>query len=128
MIFENKAIYDAKTLFHADHKNLVSGTGAAPSQATIQAMILQMQKQTDPFGKPIYMTPSKLIVGVGYEFDLAVLFGSAQVTGSANNDKNPLYNYPLKTVQSPILNALAGANKVPWFMTPNSASSRNNFV
>ncbi len=124
LIFENKAIYDAKTLFHADHKNLVSGTGAAPSQATIQAMILQMQKQTDPFGKPIYMTPSKLIVGVGYEFDLAVLFGSAQVTGSANNDKNPLYNYPLKTVQSPILNALAGANKVPWFMTPNSASSK----
>ena len=38
------------------------------------------------------MTPRQLIVPVGYEFDLAVIFNSAQVTGSANNDINPLYN------------------------------------
>lgn len=125
LLYDNGNIYDGKALFHTDHKNLVSGAGAAPSQATIQAIILQMQKQTDPFGKPIYMTPAKLIVGVGYEFDLAVIFRSAQVTGSGNNDINPLYNYPLQPVQSPVLNALAGANKVPWFLVaaPSSAKS-----
>ena len=79
-------------------------------------MILKMQKQTDHFGEPIYVTPRTIVVGVGYEFDLAVIFRSAQVTGSANNDINPLYNYPLKVVQSPMLNALAGANACPWFM------------
>ena len=112
-----------KTLFHSDHKNLM-GSGAKPSQATIQAIILQMQKQTDQFGEPIYMTPATIVVPVGYEFDLAVIFHSAQVTGSANNDINPLYNYPLKVVQSPLLNAMAGANACPWFMLADQASAR----
>lgn len=123
ILFDNPAIFDGKTLFHADHKNLI-GSGAKPSQATIQAIILQMQKQTDQFGEPIYMTPATIVVPVGYEFDLAVIFHSAQVTGSANNDINPLYNYPLKVVQSPLLNALAGANACPWFMLADQASAR----
>ena len=123
ILFDNPAIFDGKTLFHADHKNLI-GSGAKPSQSTIQAIILQMQKQTDQFGEPIYMTPATIVVPVGYEFDLAVIFHSAQVTGSANNDINPLYNYPLKVVQSPLLNALAGANACPWFMLADQASAR----
>jgi len=123
LLFNNAAIYDGKALFHADHKNLI-GTGAAPSQASIQAMILQMQKQTDPFGDPLYMTPAAIVVPVGYEFDLAVIFRSTQVTGSSNNDINPLYNYPLKVVQSPMLNAMAGANACPWFMTADETSAR----
>lgn len=122
ILFNNPAIYDGTTLFHANHKNLI-GTGAAPSQSTIQEIILQMQKQTDPFGDPIYMTPMAIVVPVGYEFDLSVIFHSAQVTGSANNDINPLYNYPIKVVQSPILNALAGANACPWFMVADPTSS-----
>ena len=125
VLYDNKNITfgDKKTLFHADHKNLI-GSGSAPTQGSIQAMILQMQKQTDQFGEPIYMTPARLIVPVGYEFDLAVIFRSAQVTGSANNDINPLYNYPLGVTQSPVLNALAGANACPWFLKAADASAR----
>lgn len=124
ILFSNPTIFDGKTLFHADHKNLVSGNGAAPSQQTIQAAILQMQKQTDQFGDAIYMTPRTIVVGVGYEFDLAVILHSAQVTGSSNNDINPLFNYPLQIVQSPVLNAMAGANKCPWFMIADPSSAR----
>jgi len=123
ILFDNAAIYDGKALFHADHHNLMT-TGTAPTQASIQAMILQMQKQTDTFGDPIYMTPRQLIVPVGYEFDLAVIFRSAQVTGSANNDINPLYNYPLGVVQSPVLNAMAGQNACPWFLQADASSAR----
>lgn len=123
ILFNNSAIYDGKTLFHADHKN-VMGSGAAPSQATIQAIILQMQKQTDPFGDPIYMTPRTICVPMGYEFVLAVIFQSAQVTGSANNDINPLHNYPLKVVQTPVLNAMAGLNACPWFLFADESSAR----
>ena len=123
ILFNNPAIFDGKTLFHADHKNLI-GTGAAPSQATIQAAILKMQRQTDQFGDPIYMTPRTLVVGVGYEFDLAVILRSAQVVGSSNNDINPLYNYPLQIVQSPILNGLAGSNACPWFLISDPTSAR----
>lgn len=124
ILFSNPTIFDGKTLFHADHKNLISGNGAAPSQQTIQAAILQMQKQTDQFGDAIYMTPRTIVVGVGYEFDLAVILHSAQVTGSSNNDINPLFNYPLQIVQSPVLNALAGSSKCPWFMIADPTSAR----
>ena len=123
ILYNNPTIFDGTALFHSTHKNLI-GSGAKPSQATIQAIILQMQKQTDQFGEPIYITPKTIVVPVGYEFDLAVILHSAQVTGSANNDINPLYNYPLQIVQSPVLNALAGENAVPWFMVADEASAR----
>ena len=123
LLFNNDTIYDGKTLFHSDHKNAI-GSGTKPTQAAIQAMILQMQKQTDQFGEAIYITPRTIVVPVGYEFDLAVILRSAQVTGSANNDINPLYNYPLQVVQSPVLNVLAGSNACPWFMFADSASCR----
>lgn len=123
ILYNNPAIFDGTTLFHNSHNNLI-GSGAAPSQATIQAAILKMQRQTDQFGEPIYMTPRTIVVGVGYEFDLAVILRSAQVVGSANNDINPLYNYPLQIVQSPILNGLAGANPCPWFLIADPTSAR----
>ena len=123
LLFDNAKIFDGKALFHADHKNLIA-TGTKPTQAAIQAIILQMQKQTDQFGEAIYITPRTIVVPVGYEFDLAVILHSTQVTGSSNNDINPLYNYPLQIVQSPILNALAGNNACPWFMFADSASAR----
>lgn len=124
ILFNNAKIYDGVNLFDNKHNNLVT-TGEKPSQMAIQAMILQMQKQKDPFGEPIYMTPQHIIVPVGYEFDLAVILRSAQVTGSANNDINPLYNYPLNIVQTPVLNALAGTNAVPWFMVANQMSAKS---
>lgn len=123
VLFNNPAIFDGVQLFHADHKN-VMGVGTSPTQAAIQAAILQMQRQVDQFGEPIYMTPRRLIVPVGYEFDLAVIFRSTQITGSTNNDINPLYNYPLEIVQSPLLNALAGENACPWFLQADPSSAR----
>lgn len=123
ILFNNKKIFDGKTLFHADHKNLMTA-GTKPTQTAIQAIILKMQQQTDQFGEAIYITPKTIVVPVGYEFDLAVILHSTQVTGSGNNDINPLYNYPLQIVQSPVLNALAGTNACPWFMFADSASAR----
>ena len=58
------------------------------------------------------------------EFDLSVILHSTQVTGSANNDINPLYNYPLQVVQTPVLNALAGSAACPWFMVANPMSAK----
>lgn len=123
ILFDNATIFDGTALFSTNHKNLI-GTGSKPTQASIQEIILQMQKQTDQFGEAIYVTPRTIVVPVGYEFDLAVIFKSTQVTGSGNNDINPLYNYPLQIVQSPILNALAGKNACPWFMIADQSSAR----
>jgi hypothetical protein len=123
ILFNNPAVFDGVKLFHANHKNLI-GTGAKPTQASIQEMILQMQKQTDQFGDAIYMTPAAIVVPVGYGFDLQVILHSAQVVGSSNNDINPLYNYPIQVIESPVLNAMAGAGACPWFLKADDASAR----
>ena len=123
ILFNNAAIFDGTPLFSTGHKNLII-TGSKPTQASIQEIILQMQKQTDQFGEPIYIIPRLIIVPVGYEFDLAVIFHSSQVTGSDHNDINPLYNYPLGVVQTPLLNAMAGTNACPWFMLADQSSAR----
>lgn len=123
VLYNNSATFDNKALFCAEHKNLITA-GSAPTAEAIQKIILLAQRQTDPFGESIYMTPQFLIVGMGYEFKLAAIFNSAQVLGSSNNDINPLYNYPLKVVQTPVLNSLAGTNPVPWFMGVSPTSAR----
>lgn len=120
LLYNNDTIFDGVKFFHNNHNNLI-GTGSAPSQASIQAAILKLQRQKDHFGEPIYITPTKIAVGVGYEFDLAVIFRSTQVVGSSNNDVNPLYNYPLQVVQTPVLNGLAGTGACPWFLFGSGA-------
>lgn len=123
ILFNNAKIFDGVELFSDKHANKMK-TGEKPTQTSIQAAILKMQRQKDQFGEPIYMTPRYLIVPVGYEFDLSVIFHTAQVVGSNNNDYNPLYNYPLTIVQTPVLNALAGAKACPWFLAADHASAR----
>lgn len=123
ILFGNATIFDGKTLFHADHKN-IAGTAGKPTQTTIQEAILGLQLQKDQFGEAIYVTPKHIIVPVGYGFDLQTIFHSAQVLGSANNDINPLYNYPLNIVESPVLNAMAGTNACPWFMVADPSSAK----
>ncbi|MEY8518805.1 hypothetical protein AALC25_18270 [Lachnospiraceae bacterium 29-84] len=119
-LFKNMKIFDGLQLFCDKHKNIMK-KGSKPSQASIQAMIMKMGRQTDHFGEAVYITPQTIVVPVGYEFDLNVIFHSAQVVGSSNNDVNPLYNYPLKAVQDPVLNALAGGGVCPWFMFGSGA-------
>lgn len=124
VLYKNDPIFDGTALFHNNHKNLIAA-GVAPSQAAIQQIILKMQRQVDQFGEAITIVPQYIVVPVGYEFDLAVILHSTQVTGSGNNDINPLYNYPLTIVQTPILNSLAGANACPWFMVANQMSAKS---
>lgn len=118
LLVKNGKIFDGKALFDDAHNNLIA-TASKPSAASVQSAILKGQMQKDQFGEPIMWTPKFLICGVGYEFELAVLFKSAQVTGSSNNDINPLYNYPLQVVQTPVLNALVGDAACPWFLAAN---------
>ena len=120
LIFNNGKIFDGKPLFSTDHLNLIA-SGSAPDAKSIQNAILKGQKQKDPFGEAMIWSPKYLLVGVGYEFDLAVLFKSAQVVGSNNNDINPLYNYPLTVIQTPVLNALAKDKACPWFLVSDPA-------
>ncbi len=123
LLFENKQIFDGKTLFHTDHHNLME-TGTAPDVESVKAMMIKMMTQKDPFGESINVVPDKVIVPVGYDFLLDVIFNSERIPGSANNDVNPLRNKKLKVISDGELNALAGENPCPWFMAANWMTAR----
>lgn len=123
LLFENKQIFDGKTLFHEDHRNLME-TGSEPTVDSMKAMMIKMMTQKDPFGESINVVPEKVIVPVGYEFLLDVLFNSERVPGSGINDINPLRNKKMKVVSDAELNALAGNGACPWFMSANWMTAR----
>ena len=60
MLYNNGVIFDGVSLFHKNHGNLIA-KGGKPTQASIQAIILQMQHQRDQFGEAIYITPQHIM-------------------------------------------------------------------
>jgi len=117
ILYANGTIYDGKTLFNAEHKNLM-GTASAPTNASIQAMIQKLQLQQDPFGEQIMIAPDAIIVPVGYGFLLQTIFES-QTINTADNQQaaNPLYKSKIRVAEDAVLNGLAGTGTCPWFMS-----------
>jgi hypothetical protein len=55
---------DSKALFHADHNNYIaSGSGAAPSETTLNTARAAMLTQSDPNGRKVAAIPRYLIHG-----------------------------------------------------------------
>lgn len=124
LIFNNNKIFDGVNLFDNKHKNIVA-SGTAPTLKALQDIIKMEQLMTDQFGDPIYVTPKFLIVPVGYGMDLKVILRSTHLPGSNNNDINPLYNYPITVIETPMLNSLAGSNAIPWFVVADPMSAKS---
>ena len=102
-----------------DHSYLAGG--AAPSIDTLQAAMLKLLHQKDPFGDSIMVEPKYVIVPVGYGFKLAQILETAQidVTGIGSHTANALYQYrnKLQVIEEGALNVLAGdGNAIPWFV------------
>ena len=126
ILYNNPAIYDGTALFSTTHQNLI-GSGTAVTAQAIQKAILAMQMQKDHEGKAIRIKPGTIIVPVGYAFDITAIFESPTINTDDNTQaKNPLYNYkyPINIVEEPELNALAGSNASPWFLTCTKNSAK----
>lgn len=114
----NPKIYDGKTLFVADHKNLLAkGTGI--TQEAVQSMILALgghRKKIDGTEQAIIIRPAVMVVPLGYKFAMYTLFNSATI--SASGDVNPLYQYRdmIRVVEDATLNAQIASGAIPWFL------------
>ena len=118
ILFNNPVIYDGVQLFDAAHKNVL-GTGAAPSMALVQKMILALGIQKDEFGQAIMIRPATIVCGLGYGMEFYKIFHSATVQTTDNTQAvNPLTNYAsmIDIVEDATLNALAGSGACPWFL------------
>lgn len=128
ILFNNPTIFDGVPLFDASHNNLIT-SGAAPSINTLQAIMLKLLTQTDPFGDSIMVQPRYIIVPVGYGFLMSQILETAQidVDGIGSHTANALYQYRnrLQVVEEGTLNALAGSNAVPWFVAGDPTTGRS---
>ena len=101
--------------------NDLIASGAAPSIDTLQAAMLKLLHQKDPFGDSIMVEPKYVIVPVGYGFKLSQILETAMidVTGIGSHTANALYQYrnKLQVIEEGALNVLAGdGNAIPWFV------------
>lgn len=120
LIFKNSKIFDGKALFDADtHKNVLA-TGCEPSIEAVQALMLLLMQQTDPFGNAINVKPKNMILPLGYGFKAAQILQSQTVNTSENTQAfNALYQYRnnIQIIEEGELNVLAGGAPVPWFVS-----------
>lgn len=120
ILVKNPAVYDGTALFSKAHGNLVT-TGTGITQASMQAMIMALQNQTDQFGEAIMVRPATLIVPSGMAFDIYTLFNSPTINTEGNTQAvNPLYRYAnqIQVIEDPTINVLCGGfgNTMPWFL------------
>jgi ATP-dependent protease ClpP protease subunit len=85
----NAAMADGVALFHATHKNLL--TGAALSTASVDAMATAMRKQKDATGSTLNVRLGSLIVPVALE-GLALTVANSEFEVTSNKDST-LPNY-----------------------------------
>lgn len=128
ILVNNPAIFDGVALFNSAHNNLIT-TGAKPSIETLQAIMMKLLLQTDPFGESITIQPRNIIVPVGYGFLLSQLLETKEieVTGIGSHTANALYNYrnQLHVIEEGTINALAGSNAAPWFMVGDPSYAKS---
>lgn len=128
ILMDNPAVFDGVPLFDTAHGNLIA-TGSKPSNEAIQAMMMKLLMQTDPFGEAIMVQPAHIIVPVGYKFLMTTILSSPTINTEGNTQAvNPLYQYreQLNIVEDGTLNALAGAGKpVPWFMVGDKSYAKS---
>ena len=119
---KNPAIWDGKTLFHADHKNL--GTGAALSVEALGEARKLLRNQTAAGGDvKLNLAARHLIVPTSLETKAGQLIGSsidpgAQISGV----NNPFYN-SLKIISDAELDDATTNGEHEWYVTADKMRS-----
>lgn len=128
ILVKNPAIYDGVALFDDAHGNLIS-TGGKPGIDTIQAMMLLLLDQTDPFGDSIMVQPKHIIVPVGYGFLVSQMLNTQVIDmdGVGSHTANALYAYrnQLSVVEDGTINALAKGGALPWFTVGDPMTAKS---
>lgn len=78
---------DSKVLFHADHSNYVaSGSGAAPSETTLNTARAAMVAQNDPNGRKVAVRPRHILHGPSLYSTVYKLLNSTDVMIAGSTD------------------------------------------
>jgi hypothetical protein len=83
VLTSNPVMGDGKTLFHADHGNIL--TPAVISEGSLGEAIKSMRLQKDSKGRSLNIRPEILVAPVSLEGTTEIFFSSTQFSGDAKN-------------------------------------------
>lgn len=115
---------DGKALCVADHPNVAGGTwsntlavAADLSQAAVEQAVIDIMNFTNDRGLKVNVMPKNLIVPPALVFDAERILKSAQESGTANNDLNPIKSMGIIPGGAKVNHYLTDADA--WFITTN---------
>jgi phage major head subunit gpT-like protein len=114
MITGNAKTPDGKTIFHADHNNIMQA--GAISEATLNAAIIAMLKQKSPAGQRQRLRPKYLIVPV--ELELTAKKIMTAITANKTGDVN-VFNGAFEIVSEILLSENSASR---WYMAADPSS------
>lgn len=122
LLASNPAIWDGKTLFHADHKNIA--TGGAPSVATLSQARRLMKSQKAAGGDVKLNLPARfMIVPTALETAAGQLIGSSiDPTATISGVNNPFYNQ-FTIISDAELDDLNPNGESEWYLTADKMRS-----
>ncbi len=123
-LLQNPTQTDGKALFHAGHKNLLTGASSALSADSLKKAIQLFLDQVDADGQPISVEPRYLLVPTALKHLAIELTQGATLimAGGAENTVRPALNVladeNLQVVSSPYLgnSAYEGASQTGWYL------------
>jgi len=120
---KNPAIWDGKTLFHDDHKNIMA-TGGAPSVDTLSQARQLLRKQTAAGGDVKLNIPARfMLVPTSLETKAGQLIGSTVDPSQVNpNIPNPFYNQ-FTIVSDAELDDASVDGELEWYVTSDKLRS-----
>lgn len=118
VLIANAALADGKALFHADHKNLLTGAGSALSVDALDKArtLMRTQKTAAESGavRPLNIRPAFVLTPVGLESKALQLINSTSVPGA---DVNAGIVNPIQSFAKVISDArLDDASATAWYL------------
>ena len=115
---------DSTVVFHANHSNYVaSGSGAAPSETTLNAGYVAMATQTDPNSRTVGIRPRYIVHGatiastVYRQLNSSLLISAGSTTTTSEPDANWVRSLGLVPVQDHRMDAVFSG--LGWYLAAN---------
>ena len=122
-LLKNPTQIDGKALFHAGHKNLLTGATSALGADSLKKAIQLFLDQVDADGQPISVEPRYLLVPTALKhLAIELTQGATLIMAGSDNTVRPALNVladeNLNVVSSPYLgnSAYEGASQTGWYL------------
>src|SRR5574344_1427012 len=122
-LLKNPTQGDGKALFHAGHKNLLTGATSALGADSLKKAIQLFLDQVDADGQPISVEPRYLLVPTALKhLAIELTQGATLIMAGTDNEVRPALNVladdNLNVVSSPYLgnSAYEGASQTGWYL------------